>query len=341
MVSIVVTAYNVQDYINECIESILSQTFQDIEIIVVNDGSTDNTENRVKQIKKNNPHITYIYQSNSGVSVARNKGIEVASGDFIMFVDGDDKIHETLVSKLYSQTELFPDADIIACCCTCFGPNYNNHQHFFTDSFTCVSFDEKERLFLQLLRMEYGQPNNQDVYTAIGVPWGKLYKLSFLKNSSLSFDPSLRRMQDNVFNMYAFYKANRIVYLNECLYHYRIDHLSTYRNAYSPDIYYAVLKERRYFLEHLDQDITENLHHYFEMERLDFIFCSFRNIVKTMTKYNAVKKIRSLCDDKVYKDLFQNKNNDELSFKYKVIFFCEKMGRYDLIYYIFKIRYIR
>ena len=118
MISIIVTAYNVERYIKECIESVLNQTYQDIELIVVDDGSTDLTAEIVKQIRDENPLVHYIYQVNSGVSVARNTGMVHANGDFIMFVDGDDQIEPSIVATLFSKID--DKTDIVANCCVCF-----------------------------------------------------------------------------------------------------------------------------------------------------------------------------------------------------------------------------
>lgn len=96
--SIIVPAYNIQEYIEKCINSILAQDYENFEIIIVNDGSTDNCEKICKKYVKKDSRIKYIYKENGGLSSARNKGIENATGDYIWFIDGDDYIKDTSLS---------------------------------------------------------------------------------------------------------------------------------------------------------------------------------------------------------------------------------------------------
>ena len=101
-ISVIVPVYNTEKYIEKCLQSILSQTMNDIEIIVVNDGSTDNSENVIKQIEKNNNtkiQIKYFKKENGGLSDARNYGVKKATGKYISFIDSDDYIDKNLYKK--------------------------------------------------------------------------------------------------------------------------------------------------------------------------------------------------------------------------------------------------
>ncbi len=100
-VSVVVPCYNVQDYIFDCLNSIVNQTLKELEIIIINDGSTDSTENIIKEFAKKDKRIIFINQKNFGLSYARNKGVEAASGEYISFVDSDDWITPDYLEKLY------------------------------------------------------------------------------------------------------------------------------------------------------------------------------------------------------------------------------------------------
>lgn len=101
-VSIIVPAYNIEEYISRCIESLTNQTFEDIEIIIVNDGSTDNTLEVIKEEAKIDKRIKIINKKNEGSIEARKSGIKMAKGDFILCIDGDDWIETTCIDKLYS-----------------------------------------------------------------------------------------------------------------------------------------------------------------------------------------------------------------------------------------------
>ena len=112
LVSIVIPVYNLEEYIQSCIESLRRQTYQNLEIIVVNDGSTDNTLSTIKKLARNDGRIKCIDQKNQGVSVARNRGIEESRGDYFMFVDGDDVMKAQAVS-LMVEAALETEADVV------------------------------------------------------------------------------------------------------------------------------------------------------------------------------------------------------------------------------------
>ncbi|MEZ6964119.1 glycosyltransferase family 2 protein [Aeromonas sp. S9(2024)] len=107
--SVVIPLYNKQDFISKCIESVLSQSLSSFEIIVIDDGSKDDSENIVKEIKDD--RVKYFHQTNGGVSAARNRGIEEASGEYIAFLDADDWYEEDFLNVVYSSILKHPDAD--------------------------------------------------------------------------------------------------------------------------------------------------------------------------------------------------------------------------------------
>lgn len=113
-ISVIVPAYNVEKYISSCLNSLLNQTKKEIEIIVIDDGSTDNTLNILNEYKKNNPSkIHIVSQENQGLSITRNNGIKLSTGKYILFVDGDDEIDINLLKNLWDKLEEFP-YDVIA-----------------------------------------------------------------------------------------------------------------------------------------------------------------------------------------------------------------------------------
>src|SRR5688572_9544736 len=113
-VSVVVTAYNLEAFIAQCLETIISQTFTDFECIVVNDGSIDNTRKIVEQYTKKDSRLRLISKENGGVSTARNTGFDAAQGEYIIFLDGDDFFEPHLLERLYDKI-IKHGADIAVC----------------------------------------------------------------------------------------------------------------------------------------------------------------------------------------------------------------------------------
>lgn len=105
MVSIIIPAYNVENYIFRCIESCINQTYNNIEIIIIDDGSSDNTQSIIKKYIQKDNRIKYLFQENRGVSTARNKGLDVANGDYIIFLDSDDWLELNAVEYLLKKKE--------------------------------------------------------------------------------------------------------------------------------------------------------------------------------------------------------------------------------------------
>ena len=103
-VSVIVPVYNVEKYIDKCLKSLVNQTLSDIEIIVVNDGSTDNSETIIKQyLEKYQNKIKYVIKQNGGLSDARNYGMKFATGEYIAFLDSDDYVDNTIYEKMYNK----------------------------------------------------------------------------------------------------------------------------------------------------------------------------------------------------------------------------------------------
>ncbi len=244
LISIIIPIYNKEKELQRCLNSILNQTYKKIEIILVDDGSDDNS---IDICKKNirDKRVLLLQKENGGVSSARNLGIKNATGEWIMFVDPDDYVEHNIVEELYKRNNKI--VDIIACSCIAHINGDDIVHHFFETDRTFNDLNEKNDLFLQLMDCKYGQKGNKISCTAIGVPWGKLYRNSFLKKYNLFFDEALRRVQDNLFNMYAFYYAREIIYMDLPLYQYFYEHADIYVRSYNKNyknIYLEVIRAK-------------------------------------------------------------------------------------------------
>ena len=147
-VSIIIPCYNVEKYISACIDSIINQTYKNIEIICINDGSTDSTGDIIKSYSDD--RIVYIEQKNSGVSKARNLGLSVANGEYITFVDGDDLIKidmiEILVQKMHNY-----DCDVVFCS---YAKKYKNvivENHIYGNEDIFIDGDNYKKLYCRLI----------------------------------------------------------------------------------------------------------------------------------------------------------------------------------------------
>lgn len=232
-ISVIIPVYNAERWLEKCLHSIELQSYQNFEVILINDGSTDGSLEVCNIFAEKSNKVAVIDQANKGVSAARNAGIDYATGEWICFVDPDDELDKECFSFLIQSAER-TDSDIIAATCVLIDEKsrYISRCHFFPND---ISFtNRKDSLYLQLMDKTYCQGKN--AFTAIGVPWAKLYRRSLLESRKLHFDCKLRRMQDNIFNCYAFYYANKITYIDKPLYYYRVEHFNSLQKSINPNL---------------------------------------------------------------------------------------------------------
>lgn len=231
LVSVIVPAYNVEQYILQCLESLRKQAYSNVEVVVVNDGSKDRTPEIAKEYVEAHPNFIFVHQENQGSGVARNTGIQHAKGDFLAFVDPDDWVDEDYVDRLV-KAQLESDADLVVSGATehHYGGDENKAvKQRLRKSYDCsyANKEEARRVYLQLLNA--GLVNG---------PWGKLFRTSILKNENVWF-PDFRRSQDIVFNYRYYQHLSSLRVIDYYGYNYRVFHSKAASKVLSD--YYRIL----------------------------------------------------------------------------------------------------
>ena len=200
-ISIIVPIYNAERFIKKCIDSLLNQTKQELEFILINDGSTDNTESIIK--KYTDKRIKYFKNKNQGIGKTRNFGISKAKGKYLMFIDSDDYIAENACEELYLKAKT-SKADIVVCD---FYKVYDNKkiEEIKLPSFKTTSLKDNPNILI-------------DINLA---PWNKLYKTSLIKENNIKFVEGIK-YEDAPFVAEALDKSNKIAKLDKCLNYYVI-----------------------------------------------------------------------------------------------------------------------
>ena len=296
MISIIVPAYNIEKYLADCIESVLAQTETDWELILVDDGSSDDTATICDRYAATDARIHCVHKENGGVASARNTALELARGEYILFLDGDDELSPELLARLLSRME--PDVDIVCCSCTVFSRKTGLEQprSFLIGDRDMRNMSEKEPLFLQLHDGRIGQSPGK-IYTAIGVPWGKLYRASLIRENNLRFPP-MRLFEDNIFNMYAFTLARRIIYLDAPLYRYRADHCAS--NVLTPEVRLQILERRDEYYGRFGSLATEGMRIAYFAEKLRCFGAACKHYARELSLPAAAKAIRELSEQSPY-----------------------------------------
>ena len=222
-ISIVVPVYNVEQYIGECLESIVNQTYRDIEIIIVDDGSPDNSCEIYQRYAENDARIKVIKKENAGVSEARNTGIDNASGQFIMFVDSDDWMELDACQIMISE-QMKNDADLVVVDAYTVVDGKPKTNRIFDRDF----YSDSRKFILQYERscIAYGfnpRPAVKWNISGLGSPWNKLFSKRIIDEYHLRFDPYVKGIyDDNLFTLHYLSHTKSIQYAARPIYNYRI-----------------------------------------------------------------------------------------------------------------------
>lgn len=202
-VSVIIPVYNAEKYLKKCLDSVMNQTIDNYEVIAINDGSTDDSLNILREYEKKYQVLHIFDQKNAGISKTRNFGINVSKGKYIMFLDSDDYIDRKMLKKLYNKAEN-DDLDIVVC------DYYEVMSNNKTTEITLPDF--------QNTNIKYNKRLINDINPS---PWNKLFNSSFLKSQPFRYPEGLK-YEDFGYIPLLILKAKRIGKLSEPLYYYVI-----------------------------------------------------------------------------------------------------------------------
>jgi len=212
LVSVIIPVYNAGSCLKKCLESVINQTLKDIEAICIDDGSTDGSWQILQKYAKRDKRITAVKQKNQGAAVARNKGLELASGEYIGFVDSDDYVDNDYFEELYSTAKKY-EADIARA----YVRAGNNRKIANTRIQQPDPADYEYNYNVNLRALI----SKNKLYQK-GTIWVALYRRDMLVSNSINFPSALRSGQDEAFNLRTSYCANKIMYIDKPTYYHRV-----------------------------------------------------------------------------------------------------------------------
>jgi len=311
-VSVIVPIYNAEKYLEQCLDSIVAQTLKDIEIILIDDGSTDGCSEICKKYLSDS-RVTYYRKENEGLAAARADGIARANSEYIGFVDSDDWIKPYMYEKMYNAAKS-NDSDIVFCNC-----QENDNGHIFTPEMSEGAYGRNE-IKEQILTKTLAYVGKGGSKRAIR--WSnclRIYKLDTLKNNGIEFDRRLRRSQDLQLTYEATLVAQNYYYIAEPLYHNRVvaDSLS---RGYTKNMWPLYT----YLIEILYKD-TENFK---EMDLMDqmhlraFFFATdcIENEMKPLCpndKATKIKLIEQIMNDPICERFYGHIETEKLNPLYR------------------------
>lgn len=229
LVSVIVPVYQAQDYIESCINSLVKQSYEDLEIILVDDGSTDSSLSKCQACAVDSKKIVVLSQNNQGASAARNKGLEYCHGQYVFFMDADDRIAENAVSSMVEVMKKANDLVFF----DYFKGDSTNSTNSFSGETERLSQEESVKRILDV------QVVDNDIN---GYLWNKLFVASIIKENNLRFDPKLKMWEDLLFCMQYVAFVNGASYLHEKLYFYTDRNTSSISRSITAESAYTWVK---------------------------------------------------------------------------------------------------
>lgn len=255
--SVVVPCYNVERYLPQCIESLCKQTLVDIEIILVDDGSPDNSGKICDEWAEKDDRIKVIHKANGGVSAARNDGMAAATGEYIIFCDSDDWLPENALESLYNEGKR-TNADVVI------GDIYQNLYGKNTLArLYAEPFATSDRLFIdKMIQTDFYKtycpmPAKTGPAFGYGGPWNKAVKLEMLHKCNINFDERVKGIYDDIiYTAYILANAKTVAYITTPVYYYRLIPMSITRSfkANALEINKAIFNSWKEFMTDFDKN---------------------------------------------------------------------------------------
>lgn len=232
-ISVIVPIYNVSLYLAQCLDSLIHQTFSDIEILCIDDSSTDQSIQIVKSYQKMDPRIHLYQQAHQGVSAARNLGLRHASGEYVIFIDSDDWVEETMLESMLN-IALHSDCDVVVC---------SAQVHFSTT--TSLTTRQKHTLQRSMaVQSAVWTPSSKSPHVWQFLKyngnwpfiWNKLIRKCIIDRNDIFFLPSLALGEDGVFLQILYQYVSKVVFISPKLYHYRYQRNSSATSTLAQDL---------------------------------------------------------------------------------------------------------
>lgn len=302
--SIVIPVYNVENYLSQCLESVVNQTLKDIEIICVNDGTKDRSRDVLETFQKADSRIQIIDKENGGLSSARNAGIKAATGEYILFLDSDDFIEKRTCERLYYEVlEHKPDVIVFG---SHIFPHYPWPDQWLIHNLSTRTVGYHNGGIKALIKENGARP----------FVWRDCFRRSFLSKNKLLFDETIRFAEDLIFQFMAFPMATKVIFISDKLYHYRWSRPDSLmsnaaRDPYKKYLYHidamyviAEFWKEHGLLEEYKEDFMKWTVSFMGWDLYNYNGCLKQELIKRLTKLWEVYDLQSSCKKLSKKERF-------------------------------------
>ena len=302
--SIIVPIYNTGIYLHKCLKSVLSQTLDDFELILIDDGSKDESGKICDEYAQKDSRVRVIHKENQGVSIARNTGIKEAKGEYIGFIDSDDWIDKDMYKKMYSKA-LEHNADIVICDAKTV---YDN------------KVDELDTInsLAESIMLKKSDVSPKILKEIAGSTWRCVYKRDIIIDNEILFPEGMPLSEDRVFNILAMGYSNSIYYIKEAFYNRYIREGSAV-NKYYENMLDIVLDVREGMQNALKKAWTDRKYiDEYEKQMLQMVFAMIGNEFYKTNRKSFIEKCRAIeeiCKNSVVKEIILNSKSNDIRAK--------------------------
>lgn len=325
LVSIIVPIYNVEKYLVKCLDTLIGQTLKEIEIILINDGSTDNSLDICLAYQKEDSRIKVIDKINEGVAIARNTGIDLAGGEYIGFVDPDDWIEPQMYESLYKKIIQWRYP---ICICNYFKDTQslslpkvfklrNEHR---VESNVLDRNQVIEYIIPPMIGMDDILPRSNSYI--MGCVWRCLYQKSFLEEHNIKFEPGISIMEDLVFNIQALLKSSGVCIDEGIWYHY-VQHQNSVLHAYNKNMWIDQIRVHELLEQYLEEaKIKNKMQNRLDMRYIGMAFSAIYNEINRGSENNIkerLNEVREICKDEKLRISLERAKPIQTAKKIKII----------------------
>ena len=322
LVSIVIPVYNVENYLRQCMDSVIHQTYNNLEIICVNDGSPDNSIDILREYEQKDYRVKVLDIKNKGLSGARNVGTSHCTGEYLLYLDSDDWIDTVAVENALRAAQEY-NADLVL---------WNYKKEFDGYSQPVIVFNENSiyendafvRLYQRLVGLTGEQLRHPEQCDSISTAWGKLYRMSIIKDHNIQFvDTKLIGTEDLLFNAEVFKYCNSAVALPNQFNHYRKSNASSLTRNFKPEFFEQSCELQRRLREvcndvdYLSQSLSNRT-------ALTLIGLGLRVVSSKGTFLQKASKIRDIISKPAYKKAFRSLDMSYMPLHWKAFFACAR-----------------
>lgn len=327
-VSIIIPVYNVEKYMRCCLDSVIEQSYKNLEIILIDDGSTDSSGEICDQYKAKDERFKVIHQKNAGLPNARNVGIENITGHLTMFIDSDDWIDKDCVEKCVKEFIL---NDKIECILFPYIREFENISKpvYFLGKRKKIFMDNNVKKYIH--RRLFGPINEElkkpDSMNDLNTAWGKMYLSRFIEDIRFTDVKYIGSAEDCYFNMQLFSRFKVVKYIPDIKYHYNKINQNSIVHKYNEKLEKTRKKIYIYAQELIDNNKYDN---YYKVALFNRIVLDTLDLVRNVTNSNLslylkYKLVKDILNDKYRKEYLKKFDISLLDFKWKIYYFlCKK-----------------